>query len=145
MSYIRASTKDYIMKMNFTPLAMVMLMLLSVATYGQTRKVVGQELEKVNPNNGLIRCVSSEYEKSLQAADANCASRAQFEQWIAPKVAEVKQRMATGRNVAQIITIPVVVHVIHNGDALGVNENISTARVLSQIAVLNQDFRRMMD
>src|SRR5690606_3178178 len=36
--------------------------------------------------------------------------------------------------------IPVVVHVIHNGDALGSGENISDAQVLSQIAVLNKDF-----
>ena len=35
-----------------------------------------------------------------------------------------------------------MVHVIHDGDAMGSNENISNARVDSQITVLNQDFRR---
>ncbi|MCB9203232.1 MAG: T9SS type A sorting domain-containing protein [Flavobacteriales bacterium] len=44
-----------------------------------------------------------------------------------------------------ILILPVVVHVIHNGDAVGQNENITEARVQSQITVLNQDYRRMFD
>lgn len=42
-----------------------------------------------------------------------------------------------------VITIPVVVHVIHNGENVGVGANISTAQIQSQIDVLNQDFRRL--
>ena len=38
-----------------------------------------------------------------------------------------------------IITIPVVVHVVYNTNA----ENISDARIFSQIDVLNADFRRL--
>ncbi len=41
------------------------------------------------------------------------------------------------------ITIPVVVHVIHYGEAIGTGRNISNAQILSQIAVLNADFRRL--
>ena len=40
-----------------------------------------------------------------------------------------------------IITIPVVVHVIHNGEAVGTGANISNAQIVSQITVLNEDFR----
>ena len=43
-----------------------------------------------------------------------------------------------GRAVNGVITIPVVVHVVYNTSA----ENISNAQVLSQIDVLNADFRR---
>ncbi len=32
---------------------------------------------------------------------------------------------------------------IHNGDAYGANENILDEQVISQITVMNQDFRRM--
>jgi chitodextrinase len=39
-----------------------------------------------------------------------------------------------------VIVIPVVFHVIHNGDAVGTNENLSEARILAQLAQLNQDF-----
>ena len=42
------------------------------------------------------------------------------------------------RNVNGVITIPVVVHVLYNNGA----ENISDAQILSQIQVLNDDFRR---
>ncbi len=41
-----------------------------------------------------------------------------------------------------VITIPVVVHVIHFGEALGVGRNISAAQINSQIDALNEDFRR---
>jgi len=37
-----------------------------------------------------------------------------------------------------VVTIPVVVHVLYNNSS----ENISDAQVLSQISVLNEDFRR---
>jgi hypothetical protein len=39
-----------------------------------------------------------------------------------------------------ITYIPVVFHVIHNGDAEGSGENISEAQVISQIDALNRDF-----
>jgi hypothetical protein len=42
-----------------------------------------------------------------------------------------------------VVTIPVIVHVIHNGEAIGNGVNISTAQINSQINVLNQDFRRL--
>lgn len=133
------------MKFNFTQSATLLLLTVSALVTGQnSRQVFGQQLES-NPHNGKIRCVSSEYEKSLQSRDANRANREQFEQWIAPKIEQARQDLLAGRNINAVITIPVVVHVIHNGDAVGVNENISDARVLSQITVLNQDFRRMLD
>ncbi len=40
-----------------------------------------------------------------------------------------------------LVTIPVVVHVVHNGEALGTGGNITDAQVLSQIEVLNKDYR----
>ncbi|CAN5410315.1 hypothetical protein BH09BAC1_BH09BAC1_25800 [soil metagenome] len=40
-----------------------------------------------------------------------------------------------------LITIPIVVHVVHNGEAIGVGGNISDAQILSQIDVLNKDYR----
>lgn len=42
-----------------------------------------------------------------------------------------------------VITIPVVVHVIHKGEAVGNGTNISVQQIQSQIDVLNQDFRRL--
>ena len=41
-----------------------------------------------------------------------------------------------------VITLPVVVHVIHKGSAIGVAENISDAQIISAIEGLNDDFRK---
>ena len=38
-------------------------------------------------------------------------------------------------------TLPVVVHIIHNGEAVGTGPNISQAQVQSQLDVLNEDYR----
>ncbi len=39
-----------------------------------------------------------------------------------------------------IITIPVVVHVLHDGETVGTGQNISDAQVEAQIEVMNEDF-----
>ena len=42
-----------------------------------------------------------------------------------------------------VVTIPVVFHVIHNGDAVGSGENISDALIMAQLNQLNLDFRKL--
>lgn len=41
-----------------------------------------------------------------------------------------------------IIYIPVVVHVVHNGEPVGQSSNLSNERILRQIEILNEDFRK---
>lgn len=41
-----------------------------------------------------------------------------------------------------IVTLPVVIHVIHSGEEIGVGSNLSTERIQRQIEILNEDFRR---
>lgn len=41
-----------------------------------------------------------------------------------------------------IVQLPVVIHVVHNGEAIGEGPNISTERIKRQIEILNEDFRR---
>ena len=64
----------------------------------------------------------------------------QFEAWMANRIQQQQSMSQTGG----IIYIPVVVHVIHNGDAYGVNENITDEQVQSQITVMTQDYRKML-
>ncbi len=69
-----------------------------------------------------------------------------FEVWIQSKIQDKRIRtLAQGLEQAaeEIATIPVVIHVIHNGEAIGEESNISDAQVLSQVQVLNADFRRL--
>ncbi|MFC3159527.1 zinc metalloprotease [Chryseobacterium arachidis] len=90
--------------------------------------------------NGIIRCASTEYEAMLQKQDPKRMTDAQFEAWITPLIESA--RINKSQN-GGVITIPVVVHVIHSGQALGSAPNITDAQVQSQITVMNNDFRRM--
>jgi hypothetical protein len=47
------------------------------------------------------------------------------------------------RTGAMTYTLPVIVHVIHNGEAVGVGTNISQAQIQSQLTVLNEDYRNL--
>ncbi|MGJ8661260.1 MAG: M43 family zinc metalloprotease [Bacteroidota bacterium] len=42
-----------------------------------------------------------------------------------------------------VITIPVVFHIIHNGEAIGTGNNVSDAIVMYQLQRINEDFRLM--
>ncbi|MCW5907486.1 MAG: T9SS type A sorting domain-containing protein [Chitinophagales bacterium] len=52
------------------------------------------------------------------------------------------QSEENNRSANTIITIPVVFHVIHSGQAVGTGINISDAQIQSQMAVLNECFRK---
>jgi hypothetical protein len=47
------------------------------------------------------------------------------------------------RVAAQLYVIPVVFHIIHNGEAVGTGTNIADARITEQINRLNQDFAKL--
>lgn len=104
---------------------------------------------KSYPNeDGIHRCHTMEMDSIRRANDPSLPSLYQDELWLQRKIAEFKAKraedVAKGLPKQVVITIPVVVHVIHNGDAVGTGENISDCQVESQITVMNQDFRRMM-
>ena len=114
-----------------------------------TQKIFNQELTIANHKSieetGFIRCASTEYERALQAKFPDRATTEEFENWLAPKIQEINmQRLASPDDTNVVVTIPVVVHVIHNGEAVGTAPNITDAQVISQITVMNEDFRRMM-
>ncbi len=93
--------------------------------------------------SGKVRCASTEYEQYLRKNNVDRKNTVEFENWIAPKIQELKKQPNYNKG-TEIITIPVVIHIIHNGDDVGKNENISDAQALSQITVLNQDYRKML-
>ena len=121
------------------------------STYGQVKNPSNKMLfgkpvqtENVNPKTGDIRCATTEYEQFLQEKNPKRLTDDQFETWITPLVRKQKEMRIASKTAATIIVIPVVVHVIHNGQAVGTAPNISDAQVESQITVLNEDFRRML-
>lgn len=105
-----------------------------------------QQLPKVFGNQApKEHCATTQYEELLVKRDPSRPTTEEFEAWLAPKVAAIKNRrlQKSGQNTNEVVTIPVVFHIIHNGDAIGENENIADGQILSQITVLNQDFRKM--
>lgn len=83
-----------------------------------------------------------------------CASDEMQEQKLAthPKFARaienLNERMlqnmhAISERSDEIYTVPVVVHVIHEGESIGVGSNITDEQVFSAITALNEDFRKM--
>ncbi len=96
------------------------------------------------PVNGFIRCAADEYNSSLLANNPRMMGSDAYEQLLAPKIAAAKALMQSSPQRVLQFTIPVVVHVIHNGEAIGTGANISDAQVISQIQVLNEDFRRIV-
>lgn len=65
-----------------------------------------------------------------------------FEKVIQKKIKEIELAKAQGRTENVVLNIPIIVHVVHNGEAIGTGTNISQAQVQAQIEVLNEDFRR---
>ena len=49
-------------------------------------------------------------------------------------------KINSSRALTDTVYIPVVFHIVHNGDAIGAGENISDAQILSQIDAINEDF-----
>ena len=131
-----------------TLLSISFSLFLSLGMSGQETKKIkhfGKEIaaEKLT-SEGYIRCLTEEYEEYLQSKNPKRMNRDQFEAWLAPLVEQQKSLQQVSSQSGGIIYIPVVVHVIHNGDAYGTNENITDEQVQSQITVMTQDFRKMI-
>lgn len=70
----------------------------------------------------------------------------QFETWV--QNITPSQSKFSGGQIQSVFNIPVIVHVIHNNEAINSTTatsggNLSTAQILSQIAVLNNDYNGM--
>ncbi|MEM8906635.1 MAG: M43 family zinc metalloprotease [Bacteroidota bacterium] len=63
---------------------------------------------------------------------------AQYKNQVIPQL--VEQGLGATESAATILTVPVVIHVIHNGEAIGVGANLSEAQILAQLEILNEDF-----
>jgi len=90
---------------------------------------------------GQDRCSIIRYQEILNKKFPNRESQATFEKWMANNI-RLQGTKSLGVS-TETYTIPVVVHVIHNGEAIGTGSNISDAQIQSQIDVLNKDFRRL--
>lgn len=85
-------------------------------------------------------CGTEKIDSIRRAKNPTLETKDAFERWMGNQL--LKRTSGTHR-IQSTYTIPVVVHIIHSGQAIGTGSNISDAQVLSQINVLNKDFQRL--
>ncbi|MEL6253714.1 MAG: PKD domain-containing protein [Bacteroidota bacterium] len=107
--------------------------------------VLEYDYERQNPRYRALLpkdriCYTNENGEELEIVNPNAVEDdANFEKWIQDNVKRQQSSRSLYRTGSdEILTIPVVVHVIYSNPI----ENISDEQVLSQIQVLNQDYRR---
>src|SRR5688572_2678661 len=90
-------------------------------------------------NQAQDRCGTVEYTKILLEKDLIRHDDRKFEKWLSQRKENISSRIGA----ATTFKIPVVIHIIHNGEAVGSGSNISDTQIASQIKVLNNDFKRL--
>lgn len=98
----------------------------------------GQITGTANPQNGIIHCLTAELDEYKRKQNPGLGTIDEFEAWLQETMARTPQYLSR-----EILTIPVIIHIVHDGEAVGSGTNISYEQILSQIEVLNEDFRRM--
>lgn len=89
----------------------------------------------------LRQCHTMEADAALRARYPQLGSLDKFENWLAPRIRSFQKE---GDNTRAISTIPIVFHIIHDGEAIGNGDNLSAIYIDAQIQQLNNDFRRIL-
>ena len=95
--------------------------------------------------SGQKTCGTVDYQDHLKQ-HSRIESPEAFESWMSNKLLESQLKSNTllqSARLNQVMTIPVVVHIVHNGESIGSGSNLSENRVIEQIDRLNEDFRRL--
>ena len=92
--------------------------------------------------NGFIRCATMQNDSILRANNPTMGALEDMEEMLAPIIKRKREINPNANIIDGVYIIPIIVHVVHNGEAIGTGNNISYARILSQIESLNDDFRR---
>lgn len=93
-------------------------------------------------NAQLVRCATMEQDKINRDLFPERGTLDEFEQLLQRKINDIESRAVFGRTEATVINIPIIVHVVHNGEPIGSGTNLSQEQIIAQIEVLNEDFRR---
>ncbi len=84
------------------------------------------------------KCGTDPYNELIRQRQLSPQTEQRFENWLTEK----KNTRKTFAASDELLIIPVVVHVIHQGETIGSHSNIPDEQILSQIKILNEDFRR---
>jgi hypothetical protein len=102
-------------------------------------KLTNETISDTPQEQEFERCSTMKVFEEALKNNPNGETLEQFESWLQQKIREA-QLKPKGKQ-RTVITIPYIVHVIHNGEALGTASNIPNAWVTAQMAAMNRDFR----
>ena len=86
-----------------------------------------------------MQCMTMPMDTLLRTQYPEWGSLDKFETELQRKISQGERRI----RLREVVTLPVIVHIIHNGENIGQGSNLSQAQVYSQFDVLNEDFRRL--
>ena len=113
------------------------------AQQSQTFELTNQ-LNQTNSHTHREQCGHVIIEQKMEKELGYFGSKPFFEKWINDKIEDdTFQSQILSRTNADLIQIPVVVHVIHTGASEGVGTNVPESQILEQIRILNEDFQRL--
>lgn len=87
-------------------------------------------------------CSTMEQDSINRLKNPERGSLEEFENALLRKMEVMRLKGTAGRTMAGVVSVPIIVHIVHNGEAVGTGTNLSQAQVQAQIEVLNEDFRR---
>ncbi|WP_162419533.1 M43 family zinc metalloprotease [Cyclobacterium roseum] len=103
----------------------------------------GQVLDPLNAPIDPARCGAVFLENKQADKLGYFGSREYFEGWMEDKSKERRELRAGSRlMLEEIRQIPVVIHVIHQGEPIGQGSNISEEQILDQLRIINEDFQQ---
>ncbi|MFD0962827.1 T9SS type B sorting domain-containing protein [Pseudofulvibacter geojedonensis] len=121
----------------------LMLTMLGFTSFAQDKKkeangfLTSENAQRSLEETGFIRCSTVEYNDQLREKH-NLASEEEFENWLAPKIAEVKaQRQVNSNQIQAVTTLPIVYHVFAT---TGSAQDMSAAAIQAQTDQLNLDY-----
>ena len=83
-------------------------------------------LSQLTYNQGVVRCCTDEMDALRRQNNPELESKEAFEQWMNENETFNQNALIIGG----VYQMPVVVHVIHNGEAIGTQTNISFAAMI---------------
>jgi len=92
-----------------------------------------------------LRCSTPAYNQTLRSIFPQRGTAIDFEKWMAKQLKE-KQSIKgkpKGLKSNQVKTIPIIFHIVHNGEATGATPNIGAQYINAQLQQLNKDFANL--
>lgn len=138
----RTSTCAYDLFNFFTSRKLLILTFLSIISL--TLPAQQQQSGFVPHLSESQRCNTVEADQELRAIYPEIGTFDQFNDWLVRKTEELEAQVGSGSRSLLTCTLPIVFHVIHDGDAVGSGANLSAALINAQIEQINNDFRKIL-